>query len=71
MLGVPSKYRIRSMRRAVVPPVLAHLGVDEVLVDGGQLGGQHLVEQLDDVGVALHGPRLGLRTGADAMIRPG
>jgi hypothetical protein len=29
--------------------------VHEVLVDGRELGGQHLVEQLDDLRVALHG----------------
>ncbi len=38
--------------------VLLHLGVQEVLVDGGQLGGQLLVEELDDLGVALHGGAL-------------
>jgi hypothetical protein len=38
----------------VVAPVVAHLGVDEVLVDRGQLGGEHLVEDLDDLGVAVH-----------------
>ena len=32
----------------LVAPVVEHLGVDEVLVDRGQLGGEHLVEQLDD-----------------------
>ncbi|GAA1039910.1 hypothetical protein GCM10009566_27420 [Streptomyces murinus] len=30
------------------------LGVQEVLVDRRQLGGQLLVEQFDDIGVALH-----------------
>ena len=43
---------------ALVAPVVAHLGVDEVLVDRRQLGGEHLVEQLDDVGVSLHGVTL-------------
>ena len=39
----------------LVAPVVAHLGVDEVLVDRRQLGGEHLVEQLDDLVVTLHG----------------
>ncbi len=39
----------------LVAPVGLHLGVDEVLVDRRELGGQHLVEQLDDLAVALHG----------------
>ncbi len=38
----------------LVAPVAAHLGVDEVLVDRRQLGGQHVVEDVDDGGVALH-----------------
>jgi hypothetical protein len=29
---------------AEIPPVLAHLGVEEVLVDRRQLGGEHVVE---------------------------
>jgi hypothetical protein len=37
-------------------PVPAHLGVHEVLVDRGELGGQHVVEHVDQRGVAgLHG----------------
>jgi hypothetical protein len=45
--------RVRGERR--VAPVLLHLCVQEVLVDGGQLGGQLLVQELDDPGIALHG----------------
>ena len=44
-----------SLGEVVVAPVLLHLGVDEVLVDRRQLAGQDLVEQLDDLGVPLHG----------------
>ena len=44
---------VRGELRAA--PVLLHLGVQEVLVDRGQLRGQLLVEELDDLGVALHG----------------
>ena len=40
--------------RPVVAPVVAHLGVDEVLVDRRELGGQDVVEQLDDVGLSVH-----------------
>jgi hypothetical protein len=38
-----------------VAPVVLHLGVQEVLVDGGQLGGQLLVQEFDDLLVASHG----------------
>ncbi|MNW21334.1 hypothetical protein D3C71_2221920 [compost metagenome] len=40
---------------AVQSPVLAHAGVQEELVDGGQLVAQHGVERLDYGFVALHG----------------
>ena len=43
------------MLEAVVAPVLAHLAVDEVLVDRGELRGEHVVEDVDDFAVALHG----------------
>ncbi len=35
-------------------PVFVHAGVQEVLVDGGQLVGKHLVEKLDDLLIAFH-----------------
>ena len=37
------------------PPVVLHLGVQEVLVDGRQLAGELLVEQLQNIWIALHG----------------
>ena len=46
------------LREVGVAPVLLHLGVDEVLVDGRELAGEDLVEQLDDLGVPLHGALL-------------
>jgi hypothetical protein len=36
-------------------PVLEDAGVQEVLVDGGKLGFENLVQKLDDFLVALHG----------------
>jgi hypothetical protein len=41
-------------------PVAEHLGVDEVLVDRRQLGGQHLVEELDDLVVGAHAETFGV-----------
>jgi hypothetical protein len=38
----------------VEAPVFAHLTMDEILVDGGQLGGEDLVQDVDDSCVALH-----------------
>ena len=40
--------------QALVAPVLAHLGVQEVLVDRRELAGEHLVQQLDDLVVTPH-----------------
>src|SRR5690606_10557568 len=36
-------------------PVLQHLGMQEVLVDRGELVVERLVEVFDDLGIALHG----------------
>src|SRR5438094_917469 len=41
---------------AIVAPVVAEAGVEEVLVDGGQLGREHVVEQRNDLLVAFHEP---------------
>ena len=45
-----------------VAPVLLHLRVQEVLVDGRELAGQLLVEQGDDLRVADHVKRVLPRT---------
>src|SRR6185312_13601668 len=39
----------------LVAPVVVHPAMQEVLVDRDQFVAQHLVEVLDDLGVALHG----------------
>jgi len=38
----------------LVPPVLAHLGMDEILVDGGQLLGKTHVQMLDNGVISFH-----------------
>src|SRR5262249_48873561 len=38
----------------LVAPVLAHAGVHEVLVDAGELAGENLVQEVDDLVVAFH-----------------
>src|SRR3546814_18740617 len=38
-----------------VAPVPVHAGMQEILVDRGQLVVEHLVEKLDDLGITLHG----------------
>jgi hypothetical protein len=49
---------------ALITPVLAHLVVDEVLVDGRELGGEHVVQRLEHLGVALHvGSSVGFASG--------
>ena len=41
----------------LVAPVVAQLGVEEVLVDRRQLSGQDVVEQLENGRIAMHGDR--------------
>jgi hypothetical protein len=57
VLHLVDRLVLGALRQLLVAPVLLHLGVPEVLVDGRQLGGQHLVEQLDDLGASLHARR--------------
>jgi hypothetical protein len=53
----------------LVAPVRAHAVVDEVLVDGRQLGGQDVVQRLDDLGVSPHGSLLMIRfVGFEAIL---
>jgi hypothetical protein len=44
------------LAEAAVPPVVAHLGVDEVLVDRRQLRREDVVQDVEDLGVSLHDP---------------
>src|ERR1700751_5351269 len=41
-------------------PVVLHLRMQEVLVDGGELTGQLLVEQAQNIGITLHDHSYGL-----------
>jgi len=41
-----------------VSPVLAHFGLDEILVDGRKLNRQRPIQGLDDFGFPLHYPLL-------------
>src|SRR5215813_3159100 len=58
---LPDGLLAHLLPQPLVAPVLAHARMDEVLVDGRELGGEDLVEQRDDVVVALHegSPRVG------------
>ena len=38
-----------------VAPMPAHLGVNEILVDGRQVPGEDLVQEIDHLRVSLHG----------------
>ena len=55
---------------AQVAPVLAHLGVQEVLVDGDELSRQHLVQQVDDLFEPFMTRPLDPRATAPARLRP-
>src|SRR5262245_19034595 len=58
-----------------IAPVLAHFAVDEILVDGRELGGEDVVEDLDDAFFALHagesitGTTAAFRGGGAAAVR--
>lgn len=57
-LGVPhlvEGFLAGVLRQLGEAPVFLHLGMQEVLVDGGQLAGELLVEQAQNVGIPLHG----------------
>src|SRR5690606_26741374 len=58
MLHLVDRLVVLVLGEFLQPPVLQHLGVQEVLVDRDQFVVQRLVEVLDDLGVALHGLRL-------------
>ena len=51
------------LRELGEPPVVLHLRVQEILVDRGELTGELLVEQLQDIGIALHGSSSGSGAG--------
>src|SRR5215469_17269488 len=42
------------LRQLLVSPVLAHLGMQEILINGRQFRFQHLVQDRDDFGIAFH-----------------
>ena len=54
MLHLVDRFVTDLLGEAPIPPVVTHLGVDEVLVDRRQLTGEHVVEHLEDVVVASH-----------------
>jgi hypothetical protein len=49
---------ILLLAELVEPPVLVHPGVQEILVDGGELVLERLVQKRDDLLVAFHGAAL-------------
>ena len=55
VLHLVDRLVVEVLAEPLVAPVVEHLGVDEVLVDRRELGGEHLVEQLDDLVVTSHG----------------
>ncbi|MNS69588.1 hypothetical protein D3C72_1029050 [compost metagenome] len=55
MLHLLDRFLVLVFGQFLDAPVLQHLGVQEVLVDRGQLVVEDLVEEFDDLGVALHG----------------
>jgi hypothetical protein len=50
------------LREPLVAPVRAHLGVDEVLVDRGELRGEHVVQDFDHRRITAHRPPPGSRS---------
>ncbi len=56
VLHLLDAFLAHSLVEAAVAPVVAEAGVEEVLVDRGQLGREHVIEQRDDLLVAFHAP---------------
>jgi len=55
VLHFVDRFFLDVIREVAVVPVLAHLGMQEVLVDRGQFFLERLVQQGDDFRVAFHG----------------
>src|SRR5262249_59454128 len=55
----------------VETPVLAHLGVQEVLVDADELARKHVVQRLDDLLAPLHSPLRARTVSTRAGSEPG
>src|SRR5690606_35891963 len=64
VLHLVDRFLVLVLCEFVQAPVLQHFGMQEVLVDRGQLVVERLVEELDDLCVAFHGtsPRLLIAT---------
>src|SRR5262245_62074409 len=75
MLHLADGFLVVLLGETVVSPVLAHLGVQEVLVDADELSGEHIVQDLDDLLAPLHTPseraRLAQRPRASQVGWPG
>ena len=56
-------------RELLVAPVLVHPRVDEVLVDRRELGAEHVLQDLDDFVVPLHGNPLLASVGRAILTR--
>ncbi|MET3146617.1 UNVERIFIED_ORG: hypothetical protein ABIB63_002415 [Xanthomonas axonopodis] len=54
MLHLVDGFLVLMLGQFFQAPVLQHLGVQEVLVDRSEFVVEHLVEVLDDLGIALH-----------------
>ena len=54
MFHLPNALLILLFSQTTKAPILEHLIVDEILINCGQLTGQYLVEELNDLLVALH-----------------
>jgi hypothetical protein len=54
VLHLVDRLGVDLLRQLLEAPVAAELGVDEVLVDRGQLVGEQIVQDAENLGVALH-----------------
>jgi hypothetical protein len=42
------------MMEALIPPIVTHLGMDEILIDGRQIRRQNFIEYVDDPFFGFH-----------------
>ena len=69
MLHLGDRALLEIFAQAGVAPVLGHLGMHHVLVDGGQLAGKQTVQRVDKFLVSFHGSAPSIRT-MIGRIRP-
>src|SRR5262249_14006618 len=54
VLHLAERFRVMLGPELEEAPILAHLGLAEILIDRGQFDGQRAIQEFDDFGLAFH-----------------